>query len=282
MKPVNATRTGRSILAVTPILTIALALGAGAVDPAGSAADGPGGPPGRAAAAPARAADACEGAASLTASEARPRQLRPVRFAASTTVPAASVVFYDFSYGDGSDDAGVDPTAVHAYQESGAYQTKVSIVTSCNTIVSSTALRVVVADGLPPTVAIGYPRANQTVHFGRLGLQLTGTAQDPSGVRRVELAIQLLSVKRAGVRAAASPGCYWYDGHVHLKVRGCARPLFFPVRVGGHRWSFRMNARAQIPPGVYTARVRATDKAGNVTTVFSPKLGNFLAFGLIA
>jgi hypothetical protein len=277
-QPVNATRTGRSILVLSPILTVALALCAGAVDPVGSAADG------RPRSAPARAADACAGAASLTASDARPRQLRAVRFsAAASTVPAAAVVFYDFSYGDGSDDAGVEPTAVHAYQETGTYLAKVSIVTSCNTVIASSDYRVVVVDGLAPAVAIGYPRANQTVHFGRLGLELTGTARDPSGVRRVELAIQLLSVKRAGARAAASqPGCYWYDGHVHLKLRACAVPLFFPARLSGHRWTFRMNARAQIPPGVYAARVRATDRAGNVTTVFSPKLGNILGFGLIA
>ncbi len=288
MEPVNATRTGRSILAVTPILTLALVLGAG-----GSAAAG--GRTGTPAAAPvpvtphARAADACGGAASLTVSDARPRQLRAVRFGAgASTVPAAAVVFYDFSYGDGSDDAGSQPTAVHAYQQSGTYLTKVSIVTTCNTIVSSAEVRVVVVDGLPPAVAIAYPQADRTVHFGRQGLQLTGTAQDPSGVRRVELAIQLVSVKRSvvrpGARAAAvkQPGCYWYDGHVHLKVRACSAPLFFAVRLSGHRWSFRMNPRAQIPPGVYTARVRATDRVGNITTIFSPRLGNILAFGLVA
>jgi hypothetical protein len=136
---------------------------------------------------------------------------------------------------------------------------------------------------------IGYPHANQTVHFGRAGLLLSGTAPDPAGVRRVELAIQILSVKRSATRsgavraaAAAKPGCYWYDGNVKLRARGCAAPLFFKARVSGSRWSFRMNPRAQIPPGVYTVRVRATDRAGNMTTVFSPKLGNILAFALVA
>jgi hypothetical protein len=43
-----------------------------------------------------------------------------------------------------------------------------------------------------------------------------------------------------------------------------------------------MNPRSQIPPGVYTVRVRATDRVGNITTVFSPKLGNILAFLLVA
>ena len=277
MEPVNATRAGRSILAVTPILTLALVLYAGAIDPAAGSA-----PPGGRTAA--HAADVCDGAASLAVSDARPHQLRAVRFSATaSTVPASAIAFYDFSYGDGSDDAGSQPTAVHAYQQTGTYLAKVSIVTTCNTIVSSTEVRVVVADGLPPAVAITFPQANRTVHFGRLGLELRGTARDPSGVRRVELAIQLLSVKRSVVRAAAThPGCYWFDGHTHLKVRACAAPLFFAARLSGHRWSFRMNPRSQIPPGVYTARARATDRVGNITTIFSPRLRNILAFGLIA
>ncbi|MEA2299387.1 MAG: hypothetical protein QOF77_2323 [Solirubrobacteraceae bacterium] len=292
MEPVNATRTGRSILAatvtatvtLTVTLTLALAIAAGAVDPAGSVAAGR--PP------RARAADACSGSASLGVSDRRPRQGRPVRFsAADSTVAPASVVFYDYSYGDGSDDATALPTAVHAYQAAGAYAAKLSIVTACNTIVSSSEVRVVVADGTPPTVTIAFPRANQTAHFGSAGLLLRGSARDPAGVRRVELAIQLVGgLKRSARRSAAAhpaaarttPGCYWYDGRRTLKVRGCARPLFFPVHVRAGQWSFRMNPRSQIPPGTYTARVRATDRSGNITTVFSPKLGNILAFGLVA
>jgi hypothetical protein len=276
-QPVNATRTGRSIL-VTPILTLALALVTGAVEPAGLAAARPG----------ARAADACAGTVGLAVSDRRPRQLLPVRFGAvASTVPPASVAFYDFNYGDGSDDAGALPTAVHAYAQSGNYLAKVSIVTTCDTVISSGELHVDVVDGLPPAATIGSPHANQTVHFGRAGLLLTGTATDPSGVRKVELAMQILSVKRAGTRARAAaaatqPGCYWYDGKLKLRLRGCAKPLFFPVHVHAGHWSFRMNPRSQIPPGVYTARVRATDRVGNITSVFSPKLGNILAFLLVA
>ncbi len=277
-QPVNATRTGRSILVTTPILTLALALSAGAVDSGTAAAAGarPG----------ARAADACAGTVGLAVSDRRPRQLLPVRFGAvASTVPAGSVAFYDFNYGDGSDDAGAIPTAVHAYAQSGTYVAKVSIVTTCDTVVSSPDLHIDVVDGLPPAVTIGFPHANQTVHFGRTGLLLTGTATDPSGVRKVEMAMQILGVKRAGTRAQAAatqPGCYWYDGKLKLRLRSCVKPLFFPVRVHAGHWSFRMNPRSQIPPGVYTARVRATDRLGNITTVFSPKLGNILAFLLVA
>jgi hypothetical protein len=275
MEPVNAPRTGRSILAVTTILTLALTVAPGAADPAAGRPS-------------AHRADACGGGLSLAASDARPRQSRPVRFTAvNSSVPADAVVFFDFNYGDGDDDATSLPTAVHAYQEPGTYLAKVSVVTTCNTIVSSPDFHVVVGDGLPPAAAIGFPHANQTVHFGRAGLLLSGTAPDPSGLRRVELAIQILSVKRSAARARAAaaaapkPGCYWYDGRVKLRAHACASPLFFKAHVSGSRWSFRMNPRSQIPPGVYTVRVRATDRAGNMTTVFSPKLGNILAFALV-
>jgi hypothetical protein len=282
MAAVKARRTGRSILAVTTTLTVTLAIAAPGLVPAGSAA-APGRPQ-------AHTADACDGSVALQVSDRRPLQLRPVRVAAVSSVPPDAVVFYDFTYGDGSDDAGAQPNAVHAYQDTGNYAAKVTVVTTCNTMVSSPEARVVVADGLPPDVAIGFPQADQTAHFGRAGLLLRGTARDPSGVRRVELAMQLLRVKRSATRAggpgataaATQAGCYWYDGHVKLKARGCAAPLFFPVHVTGGHWSFRMNPRSQIPPGVYTARVRATDRHGNASTIFSPKLGDILAFKLVA
>lgn len=270
MRPVHPRVTGRSPLLVTPILTLALALAGGALDTALAAVPAPA----------AHSADACAGGAILALSDRHPIQMRPVRFsAAASTVPAATVSFYDFNYGDGSDDATAQPTAVHAYQAPGTYLATLSIVTTCNTIVSSAAYHVIVGDGLPPVAAIAFPRADHVTHFGRLGLLLHGAATDPSGVRKVELAIQLLKVGRAA--AVKQPGCYWYDGHVKLRVRGCASPLFFAARLRGSHWSFRMNARAQIPPGVYTVRVRATDRAGNMTTIFSLKLGNILAFQLV-
>jgi hypothetical protein len=196
MAAAKARRTGRSILAVTTTLTVTLAVAAPGLVPAGSAAT-PGRPH-------AHAADACDGSVGLQVSDRRPLQLRPVRVAAISSVPPDAVVFYDFNYGDGSDDAGAQPNAVHAYQDTGDYAVKVTVVTTCNTMVSSPELRVVVGDGLPPDVAIGFPHADQTAHFGRAGLLLQGTARDPSGVRKVELAMQVLRVTRSATRAGAA------------------------------------------------------------------------------
>ncbi len=275
MKPVTAMRAGRSLFPVTLISTLALILAAASIEPPGAAAGG-----GRPAAA--QSADACGGGATLALSDRHPLQMHPVRFsAAASSVPAASVSFYDFNYGDGSDDATAEATAVHAYQAPGTYLATVSLVTNCNTIVTSAAYHVVVADGLPPDVTIIYPLADHVTHFGRAGLLLRGTASDPSGVRKVELAIQILSVARSAA-AAAKPGCYWYDGHSKLRLRGCTTPLYFAAKVHGTQWSFRMNPRSQIPPGVYAVRVRATDRVGNITTIFSTKVGNILGFKLVA
>jgi hypothetical protein len=233
--------------------------------------------------APTRAAGdgtTCQGSAQLKISTRHPVQLRPVAFdAGASHVSNGSIVFYDFSYGDRTDDATTQTTAVHAYQQTGTYLVRLNLVTSCNTVISTPAYHVIVRDGVAPTVTITYPKSGHTVHFGRSGLQLRGTAGDPSGVAHVDIAIQILSVLRAAKPKAA--GCYWYDGHVSLRLRGCNSPLFFPVVLAGRRWAFRMNPRSQIPPGAYAVRIRASDRAGNRTAVFSPKLGDIQGFTLV-
>ncbi|HWH11702.1 MAG TPA: PKD domain-containing protein [Solirubrobacteraceae bacterium] len=227
-----------------------------------------------------RDAGSCPGSAALRISTRHPVQRRAVAFdATSSDVDAGTVVFYDFSYGDGTDDATTQPTAVHAYAATGTYLARLNVVTSCNTVISSPAYHVVVRDGLPPTATITYPKPNQTVHFGTAGLELRGTASDPSGVASVDIAIQIVSVLRAS--RATTAGCYWYDGHVSLRLRVCGSPLFFPVRLAGSHWTFRMNRRAQIPPGGYAVRIRATDRVGNQTSVYSTKLGDIQGFTLI-
>jgi hypothetical protein len=223
----------------------------------------------------------CQGSARLGISTRHPVQGRAVAFNASASqLDDGTVVFYDFSYGDGTDDATTQPTAVHAFEQTGTYLVRLNVVTSCNTVLSSLAYHVVVRDGLPPTTAITYPKANETVHFGTRGLELRGVASDPSGVARVDIAIQILSVLRSA--KPTTPGCYWYDGHVSLRLRACDSPVFFRVRLTGSHWTFRMNPHSQIPPGGYAVRVRAIDRAGNETSVFSTKLGDIQGFTLVA
>jgi PKD domain len=264
MHRIHAARSCPTLAAAACVLVAAIALTS-----SGTPAD----------AAP-RDAAGCQGSAQLAISTRHPVQLRAVGFkAAASHLDDGSIVFYDFSYGDGTDDATAQPTAVHAYPRTGTYLARLNIVTSCNTVITSPAYHVIVRDGLAPTLAISYPKADQTVHFGTRGLQLRGTASDPSGVGHVDIAIQIVSVLRAA--KPTTPGCYWYDGRVSLKLRACDSPLFFPVKLTRTHWTFRMNARAQIPPGGYTVRVRASDRAGNETTVFSEKLGDIEGFTLV-
>jgi PKD domain-containing protein len=263
MQGFNAARLRLRLAAALCGLSAGLAIGSG--PPAGAAP---------------RDATTCQGTAQLKISTRHPVQLRAVGFDATAShLDGGSVTFYDFSYGDGTDDATTQPTAVHAYQQTGSFLVRLNIVTSCNTVISSPAYRVDVVDGLPPTVSISYPKANETVHFGRLGLQLRGTASDPSGVREVDMAIQIISVLRAA--KPVTSGCYWYDGHVSLRLRGCDSPLFFRVKLVGTHWTFRMNSKSQIPPGGYAVRIRATDRVGNQTSVYSPKLGDIQGFTLV-
>ncbi|HEX3874414.1 MAG TPA: PKD domain-containing protein, partial [Solirubrobacteraceae bacterium] len=179
----HAARPGSTLAAAACGLVAALAVTSGGPARAASRAAG------------SRDGGACQGTAQLAISTRHPVQLRAVSFkAGSSHVVGGSVVFYDFSYGDGTDDATAQPTAVHAYQRTGTFLVRLNIVTSCNTVISSPAYHVIVRDGLAPTVAVTYPKPNQTVHFGTLGLQLRGTASDPSGVGHVDIAIQILSV----------------------------------------------------------------------------------------
>lgn len=220
-------------------------------------------------------------AARLTVSDLSPRQGIGVVFDASTSTSSAPVALYLFDYGDGTSAATYQPLAMHAYRRVGIYNARVGIADTLGRTSVSAVARVVVRDGVAPTVRIDYPRPNLTVHFGRRGPLFSGRASDPSGVRRVELAISLLSVTRAH-DPTAPPKCLWYDGVRSLRVRACASPLFFRVRASHGRWTFRVNSRARIPAGVYALRVRAMDAAGNRSSILSPRLRTIVGFRLVA
>jgi hypothetical protein len=224
----------------------------------------------------------CQASASLTVSTRHARQGHAVRFDASKSrVVGGAVSFYDFNYGDGKEDATAQPIVTHAYQSTGVFHARVQVVTTCDTIATSPVQDIRVAYGRAPSARIDAPQPNQTVHFRRGGLDLRGTVHSSVGVRSVELAIQLIALLHGRARAAAA-GCYWYDGRRQaLRAHSCSTPLFFRVGVGGSRWSFHIGTSARIVAGQYAARVRATDRAGNSTTVFSPRLRNILAFKLV-
>jgi hypothetical protein len=168
------------------------------------------------------------------------------------------------------------PIAMHAYQRPGRFHVNVTVTDVHGVGTTSGSVTVKVRDGVPPVVRINSPRPNQRVHLSR-GIVISGSAADPgpgaSGVRRVEIALQFLSI--------GGPGCYWYDGQHSLVVRVCGSALFFRTSLKGKRWSFRLDPAVRFPSGFYAVRVRGIDRAGNVSNYYAVRLHTILGFELL-
>ncbi len=129
-------------------------------------------------------------------------------------------------------------------------------------------------DSEPPAVVVTTPRRDATLRPGGRHSRLRGKASDPSGVRSVELALRYLPARARGPAGR----CAFFDGRRGLVKRSCAKPLFFRARRSGTRWSVHLTRGAKLPRGTYFARVRATDRLGNTTTVFSQAAHNLVRF----
>lgn len=228
---------------------------------------------------PAAAAQAAPGA-QLTVSKPSTRQRVGVVFDASKSTSSDPLVSYRFDYGDGTTATTYQPLAMHAYRSVGAYNAHVTVIDALGRGAASAAVRVDVRDGIAPTVRIDRPRPNRIVHLGGRGRLFSGRASDASGVRRVELAMSLLSARGARARSAAR--CGWYDGVRSLRVRSCASPLFFRAALSHGRWRFRIRSGARLPLGTYGLRVRALDKTGNRSSLLSLRLRTIIGVRLRA
>jgi len=204
-------------------------------------------------------------------------QLHGVMFDAQTS--SSDVVAYVFDYGDGVTEASYQPLALHGYRKPGTYHAHVEVIELDGQSAVSAQVMIHVRDGVPPIVRIDSPQPGQRLRRGSQGgLLFTGSAHDSDGVTRVQLAIQLLSplphVKLGG-------DCVWYSGHGGLVLAGCSTPYFFNAsRSGGGRWRFRIGSPVTIPPGSYVVRVRAIDRAGNVSHYYALPLRTILPFEL--
>jgi hypothetical protein len=228
----------------------------------------------------ARAAQAGAPDARLTVDNASPRQRLGVLFNASTSSGAGPLVSYSFDYGDGSFATTYQPLTMHAYRSVGTYQARVVVTDALGRSAVSAAVRLDVRDGIPPTVRIDRPRANGLVHLGGRGRLFSGRVSDVSGVRRVELAMSLLSARGARARSAAAK-CAWYNGVRSLRVRSCASPLFFRAQLSRGRWRFMIPSGARIPLGAYSLRVRALDRAGNRSSILSLRLRTIIGVRVV-
>lgn len=214
--------------------------------------------------------------AQLKVAARNPLQLHGVLLDASaSTGPIAA---YSFHYGDGVSEQSYQPLALHGYAKPGTYHAFVVVVAADGRTATSPTVSIHVRDGVPPVVRIDKPRPNQRMHIGSQGLLLKGTASDGGGVAKVQLAIQLISSAR---HFQTGGDCIWYDGKVWLSLSSCSAPHFFKARFRHGRWRFRIPGSAQIPHGSYAIRVRAIDRAGNISHYYAVRLRTILPFRLV-
>ncbi len=216
-------------------------------------------------------------AAKLRVSDRSPRQGHGVLLDASRS-KGEGISAYVFEYGDGMTNFTYQPLALHGYRRPGTYRARVTVVGAKGARATSTRVTIRVRDGLAPSVRIDSPRPGQRA---RSGLLLRGQARDRGGVRRVELAIQLRATRGRPVIGAGGR-CVWYAPRRGLVLTPCYAPYFFAVtRVGRTHWRFRVPGRPRLPDGTYGVRVRATDRAGNVSHFFAERLRTILAFRVV-
>ena len=120
-----------------------------------------------------------------------------------------------------------------------------------------------------PPVAITAPKANEKLRrtkkarkSGKLvrrkvALTFRGSASDPGGLARVELA--LLNVKSSAGK------CTFFDGKRKTQTDSCAALKFFNAKVEGKTFSYVLPAKATVASGKYILFARAVNAKG-VTT----------------
>ena len=85
---------------------------------------------------------------------------------------------------------------------------------------------------------------------------LRGTAADPDGIARVDVAL----VRRDGRRCRQMAANF-----VFTRLASCGAPSSYVIAAGTSAWSLRL--RRRLTPGTYTAFVRVIDPAVSITTV---------------
>jgi hypothetical protein len=104
----------------------------------------------------------------------------------------------------------------------------------------------------PPIARISYPRAGARYRKGPRGIR-GSVREEGSGIDRIELVL----LRRRGTR------CSWWSAALsRFAGASCRRPSAFRAS-RSPRWSYRLPRR--LDPARYEARVRAFDRAGNMS-----------------
>ncbi len=120
-----------------------------------------------------------------------------------------------------------------------------------------------------PPVAITAPKANEKLRrtkkvrkrgkrvLRKVAVTFRGSASDPGGLARVELA--LVNVKSSGGK------CTFFDGKRKTKTGSCAALKFFKAKVEDKTWSYDLPAKARVASGKYFLVARAVNSKGVAT-----------------
>jgi PKD domain/Bacterial Ig domain len=169
---------------------------------------------------------------------------------------------YRWDFGDGATAATGLAQVTHSYPNVGTFEVKLVAVDlhGFTSEVRSLTVSVATARSLKgdrPQISIKTPKSGARISRARR-LVLTGRVSDDDGIRRVEIALRL--VKRSNASAAAKR-CLFVSG-TRLTRRSCGQAPLLRATLDGNTWRYRAPRGLHLPPGLYIARVRATDKRG--------------------
>ncbi|MEA2272106.1 MAG: hexosaminidase [Solirubrobacteraceae bacterium] len=172
------------------------------------------------------------------------------------------VARYRWDFGDGSTEGTDGAQITHTYARVGTYQVTLIVLDSHGFVSGPQTVSVAVRSakslrGTRPQISITRPRSRQRIPRS-VRLVIAGRATDESGIRRVQLSLRL--VKRAKGHSSASQCLFVKRSSITRKA--CSRPPLLSATLSGRTWRWRAPRSLHLPPGLYVARVRATDKTG--------------------
>lgn len=218
--------------------------------------------------------------------EVRPRRRPATRAAslkgdASSDPDAVDTLGYTWDFGDGGSSAAANPA--HAYSSPGAHTARLTVSDGHGGSDSATVavtVREPPSVGAPPSVDSTLPpdigtlsstatspdRQGPALSFDARASdaargRLAGQASDPSGVRKVQVALRAQRDRRVGCR-------WWSRGLRRLRNKraSCGAPAWMTagLKRQGDGWSWSLPLGTTMPPGAYVVMLRGFDVAGNV------------------
>jgi hypothetical protein len=215
-----------------------------------------------------------------------PAQGQIVGFVSGSTDPeqdaGGGIVEYVWDFGDGTREVTRAGGVAHAYSRLGTYNVTLQVRDRQGGVSEVSAPQAVtVRDATPPRLSLVVPTPSQVLKLVKRKLPLTvlGSWEDVSGVRSIQIAVQVVKrdkVKKPAARKRtkkkkakrSATTCEFYSGRLLARKR-CDRPIWLPAVINGKGFALQTRKGLRLPAGVYEIRVRATDAVGNATVGFS-------------